>query len=60
MTGRIAHHAAESLIFPFPQAGSQPKRSPVAWDPAHPFQGLGYSAVAEQAGEAKPASHALV
>jgi len=41
MTGKIAHHAAESLIFPFPAAGSQPKRLPVAWDPAHPFKGLG-------------------
>jgi len=40
MTGKIEHHAAESLIFPFPAAGSQPKRLPVAWDPAHPFKGL--------------------
>ncbi|MBI3343533.1 MAG: metallophosphoesterase [Gammaproteobacteria bacterium] len=42
MTGKIAHHAAESLIFPFPPAGSQPKRKPVAWDPTHPFNGLGF------------------
>jgi len=42
MTGRIAHHAAESLIFPFPPAGSQPKRLPVAWDAAHPYKGLGF------------------
>jgi len=42
MTGKIAHHAAESLIFPFPAAGSQPKRLPIAWDAAHPFKGLGY------------------
>jgi hypothetical protein len=42
MTGKIAHHAAESLIFPFPLAGSQPKKTPVAWDPAHPFTGLGF------------------
>ena len=45
MTGRIAHHAAESLIFPFPLAGSQPKRIPVAWDPAHPYNGLGFRSV---------------
>jgi hypothetical protein len=45
MTGKIAHHAAESLIFPFPLAGSQPKRLPVAWDPAHPFKGLGVRSV---------------
>jgi 3',5'-cyclic AMP phosphodiesterase CpdA len=43
MTGRIAHHAAESLIFPFPAAGSQPKRMPLPWDPEHPFRGLGYT-----------------
>jgi 3',5'-cyclic AMP phosphodiesterase CpdA len=46
MTGKIAHHGAESLIFAFPPAGSQPKRLPVAWDPAHPFKDLGYSTVA--------------
>jgi 3',5'-cyclic AMP phosphodiesterase CpdA len=42
MTGKIAHHAAESLIFPFPLAGSQAKKTPVAWDPASPFKGLGF------------------
>ena len=42
-TGRIAHHASESLIFAFPPPGSQPKRPPVAWDPNHPFKGLGYT-----------------
>ncbi len=42
MTGRIAHHAAESLIFPFPLAGSQPKKAPIPWDPAAPFKGLGF------------------
>ena len=59
MTGKIAHHAAESLIFPFPLAGSQPKRTPVPWDAAHPFKGIGYSTVAEHAGDAKPATHGL-
>lgn len=48
MTGKIAHHAAESLIFPFPLAGSQPKRAPVPWDPAHPFRGLGFTSAQEQ------------
>ncbi len=42
-TGNISHHSAESLMFAFPLAGSQPKRAPVPWDPAHPFQGLGFS-----------------
>jgi hypothetical protein len=46
MTGAIAHHAAKSLIFPQPVAGSQPRRAPVPWDAAHPFQGLGFREVA--------------
>ncbi len=59
MTGKIAHHAAESLIFPFPLAGSQPKRLPVPWDAAHPFKGIGYNTVAEHAGTGKPTTHPL-
>lgn len=50
MTGHIAHHAAKSLIFPLPPAGSQPKRDPVPWDAAAPFRGLGWRGVTEQAG----------
>lgn len=45
MTGHIAHHAAESLIFPQPAPGSQPKRVPVAWDPEHPYRGLGFRGI---------------
>jgi hypothetical protein len=45
MTGHIAHHSAKSLIFPLPVAGSQPKRAPLPWDPAHPYQGLGFREV---------------
>jgi len=41
-TGAIAHHAAQSLIFPLPPPLSQPKRAPVPWDPAHPRRGLGF------------------
>ena len=33
MTGHIAHHSAKSLIFPLPAPGSQPKRTPLPWDP---------------------------
>lgn len=52
MTGHIAHHAARSLIFPLPAPGSQPKRTPVPWDDAHPYRGLGYREVqARQRGE---------
>jgi 3',5'-cyclic AMP phosphodiesterase CpdA len=50
MTGHIAHHAARSLIFPQPAPGSQPKRLPVPWDPAHPFAGLGFRTVQDQGG----------
>jgi len=42
LTGHIAHHAAKSLIFPLPAPGSQPKRAPLAWDPAQPYRGLGF------------------
>ena len=44
-TGHIAHHAAKSLIFALPLAGSQPKRTPVPWDAAQPYRGLGYREV---------------
>jgi len=42
MTGHIAHHSAKSLIFPLPAPGSQPKRTPLPWDAAQPYKGLGY------------------
>jgi 3',5'-cyclic AMP phosphodiesterase CpdA len=44
-TGRIAHHAARSLIFPLPAPGSAPKRAPLPWDPASPTHGIGYRRV---------------
>lgn len=47
MTGHIAHHAANSLIFPLPAPGSQAKREPVKWDAEHPFRGLGFREIAE-------------
>ena len=47
MTGHIAHHAAKSLIFPLPAPGSQPKRAPLAWDPAEPYKGLGFRGIKE-------------
>ena len=45
MTGHIAHHAAKSLIFPLPAPGSQERRTPLAWNPAAPNQGLGFREV---------------
>ncbi len=49
MTGHIAHHAAKSLIFALPAAGSQPKRTPVPWDAARPYRGLGFRGIEAQA-----------
>jgi hypothetical protein len=48
LTGHIPHHSATSLIFPLPAPGSAPKRAPIPWDPAHPYQGLGFRQVRTQ------------
>jgi len=42
LTGHIAHHSAKSLIFPLPAPGSQEKRTPLPWDAANPYRGLGF------------------
>ncbi|HTD90907.1 MAG TPA: metallophosphoesterase [Burkholderiales bacterium] len=55
MTGHIAHHAAKSLIFPLPIAGSVPKRVPLAWDAAEPYKGLGFRGVDVNAKSAQTA-----
>ena len=52
MTGHIAHHSARSLIFPLPVPGSQPKRTPLPWDPAQPYRGLGWREVGAEPGRA--------
>ena len=52
MTGHIAHHAAKSLIFPLPPAGSVPKRGPVPWDANAPYKGMGFRAVTADADKA--------
>lgn len=44
-TGHIQHHAAKSLIFPLPAPGSQEKRTPLPWDAATPYKGLGFREV---------------
>ena len=51
MTGHIAHHAAKGLMFPLPAPGSQPNRTPLPWDPAQPYKGLGFRNVAADADE---------
>ena len=42
VTGKIAHHAAKGLMFALPAPGSQLKRTPIPWDPAAPYKGLGF------------------
>jgi Calcineurin-like phosphoesterase len=44
-TGRIAHHAATSLIFPLPAPGSVPKKFQIPWSAEQPFAGLGFRSV---------------
>jgi len=41
-TGTVTHHAAHGLMYPLPAPGSQPRRTPVPWDPAQPYRGLGF------------------
>ena len=53
MTGHIAHHAAKGLMFALPAPGSQPNRTPVPWDPAHPYKGLGFRSVQADVDEAR-------
>jgi 3',5'-cyclic AMP phosphodiesterase CpdA len=50
MTGHIAHHSAKSLIFPLPAPGSQEKRTPLPWDPAMPYKGLGFREIEAETG----------
>ena len=52
MTGHIAHHAAKGLMFPLPAPGSQPNRTPLPWDPAQPYKGLGFRSVDAELKEA--------
>jgi len=59
MTGHIAHHSAKSLIFALPAPGSQPRRSPLAWDPAQPYRGLGFREIEAEAKTAGYEIHEL-
>jgi len=53
MTGHIAHHAAKGLMFPLPAPGSQPNRTPLPWNPAQPYKGLGFRGVDAEVKEAE-------
>ena len=45
-TGRIAHHAARSLIVPRPTPRAVPQKGPLPWDASSPDHGLGWRQVA--------------
>jgi hypothetical protein len=47
-TGRIAHHASRSLVFPLPGPGSVPKKAPLPWEEASPDHGLGWRRIARE------------
>jgi 3',5'-cyclic AMP phosphodiesterase CpdA len=59
-TAHIEHHSAKSLIFPLPAPGSQPKRVPIAWDPAQPYRGLGFREVEAERAEYKLTEYPVV
>jgi len=41
----FVQYAAQGMMFPLPAPGSVDKPNPVAWDPEHPYRGLGYRTV---------------
>jgi 3',5'-cyclic AMP phosphodiesterase CpdA len=41
-TGHIAHHSAQSLMFPLGPVGTVEKKTQTPWNPAAPYKGLGY------------------
>ncbi|HEY8024546.1 MAG TPA: metallophosphoesterase [Burkholderiaceae bacterium] len=52
-TGNIKHHSAKSLMYPFPAPGSQANLTPLSWDAASPYKGLGFREVATEAKSGK-------
>ncbi len=44
-TGHISHYSAQSLMYPLPPPGSQPKRMPIPWDSEVPYKGVGFREV---------------
>jgi predicted phosphodiesterase len=53
MTGNIAHHSANSLMWPLPAPMSVPKKAPIPWDAAAPYKGLGFREIKSDTDEAK-------
>ncbi|MGH8456128.1 MAG: metallophosphoesterase family protein [Stenotrophobium sp.] len=53
MTGHIAHHSANSLMFPLPAPLSVPKKMPIPWDASAPYRGLGFREITSDTDEAR-------
>ena len=45
MTEHIAHHSAQSLIFPLSAPSTTEKKHKIAWNPSKPYAGLGFNTV---------------
>src|SRR5208282_6293947 len=41
----FTQYAAPGMMFPLPAPGSVASPNPLAWDPAHPYHGLGFRTV---------------
>jgi 3',5'-cyclic AMP phosphodiesterase CpdA len=41
----FTQYAAQGMMFPLPAPGSVASPNPLAWDPAHPYRGLGFRTV---------------
>ena len=49
-TGNIEHYAAMGLMYPLPAPGSVPKKAPIPWNDAKPYDGLGFRTVEVELG----------
>ncbi len=53
-TGHIGHHAAMAVMFPLSPVGTMPVKTQTPWDPARPYQGLGFRTLQAGASGAAP------
>ena len=49
-TGHIEHHAAQSLMFPLAPVGTTEKKTQVPWNPAKPYDHLGWRHIRAETG----------
>jgi hypothetical protein len=60
MTGNVMHVSARSALYPLPAPGSQPKKAPLAWDPAANDHGIGWREVEVAGAEVRTEEHPTV